>query len=395
MKKLLFSVFALAMTLQMQAKVKLQPMFSDNMVLQRNASAPIWGETRPGRMVSVVTSWNTKTYRAKADKQGRFTVSVDTPNAGGPYEITISDGSPIVLRNILIGEVWICSGQSNMEMPMQGWDIPMNAEEIAQSDRYTGIRLLHVEHAVETEPKTTIAVRNNGWVTCSPQTVKDFSATAFFFGKKINETERVPVGFWWHFADEYRQFRGLMDDEIIQVTIDGTKKMYDDLKPDMAKVMSDGFFGHPSIMENDINTIDDIKKIKSIGASSSWYDKQVDMLNEILKHFNGEIAAFYNIFAPLNYIRLYTECYKKRPELFAELFIEDPDAMLAASLEIAKDLEVLADKIKRNTAVDGIYYSVQSVQSKQVDINFHKRYVEKSDLQILNKLNIKFLIKLS
>ena len=194
MKKLLFSVFALAMTLQMQAKVKLQPMFSDNMVLQRNTSAPIWGETRPGRMVSVVTSWNAKTYRAKADKQGRFTVSVDTPNAGGPYEITISDGSPIVLRNILIGEVWICSGQSNMEMPMQGWDIPMNAEEIAQSDRYTGIRLLHVEHAVETAPKTTIAVRNNGWATWSPQTVKDFSATAFFFGKKINETERVPVG---------------------------------------------------------------------------------------------------------------------------------------------------------------------------------------------------------
>ena len=68
--------------------------------------------------------------------------------------------------------------------------------------------------------------------------------------------ERVPVGFWWHFADEYRQFRGLMDDGIIQATIDGTKKMYDDLKPDMAKVMSDGFFGHPSIMENDINTID-------------------------------------------------------------------------------------------------------------------------------------------
>ena len=103
MKKLLFSVFALAMTLQMQAKVKLQPMFSDNMVLQRNTSAPIWGETRPGRMVSVVTSWNAKTYRIKADKQGRFTVSVETPNAGGPYEITISDGSPIVLRNILIG----------------------------------------------------------------------------------------------------------------------------------------------------------------------------------------------------------------------------------------------------------------------------------------------------
>ncbi|ERF59611.1 uroporphyrinogen decarboxylase family protein [Treponema socranskii] len=205
-----------------------------------------------------------------------------------------------------------------------------------------------------------------------------------FDNKAVN---RVPVGFWWHFADEYRQFRGLMDEGIVQATIDGTKKLYDDLKPDMVKIMSDGFFGHPSIMENDINTIDDIKKIKSIGASSPWYDKQVDMINEILKHFDGEIAAFYNIFAPFNYIRLYTECYKKRPELFVQLFNEDPEAMLAASLEIAKDVSVLADKIKKNTSVDGIYYSVQSVQSEKADLNFHKRYVMESDLQGLNAIN--------
>ena len=77
--------------------------------------------------------------------------------------------------------------------------------------------------------------------------------------------------------------------------------MYDDLKPDMVKIMSDGFFGHPSIMKNDINNIDDIKKIRSIGNSSPWYDKQIDMINSILDYFDGEVAAFYNIFAPLNY----------------------------------------------------------------------------------------------
>ena len=198
---------------------------------------------------------------------------------------------------------------------------------------------------------------------------------------------RVPVGFWWHFADEYRQFRGLLDDRIIQATIDGTKKMYDDLKPDMVKIMSDGFFGHPSIMKNDINNIDDIKKIRSIGNSSPWYDKQIDMVNSILDYFDGEVAAFYNIFAPLNYIRLYTECYKKQPDLFVKLFFEDPNAMLEASLEIANDLLVLADKLKSKTKLDGIYYSVQSVQSQDADLNFHQKYVLPSDKKVLDKIN--------
>ncbi len=198
---------------------------------------------------------------------------------------------------------------------------------------------------------------------------------------------RVPVGFWWHFADEYNQFRGLFDNKIIQATIDGTKKLYDELKPDMIKIMSDGFFGHPSIMENDIKTAADIKKIKSIGNSSEWYDKQVAMVKEIVDYFNGEIASFYNIFAPLNYIRLYTECYKKEPDLFVKLFFEDPEAMYKASLEIAKDLMVLAERIKAETKIDGIYYSVQSVQSKKADINFHNKYVLESDLKVLNYIN--------
>ncbi|MFZ1235432.1 MAG: sialate O-acetylesterase, partial [Prevotella sp.] len=181
-------------TLGLQAKVSLQPIFSNNMVLQQQTQAPIWGEGKPQKKVTVLTSWDNKKYTTVTDVNGHWTVSVATPKAGGPYRITISDGSPVVLNDVLIGEVWICSGQSNMEMPMQGWDIKMNQEEIAQSGKYKNIRLLQVNEVTSPTEEQTITVRNNSWMTCTPENVKDFSATGYFFGKNINESQNVPVG---------------------------------------------------------------------------------------------------------------------------------------------------------------------------------------------------------
>ncbi|MGI6242272.1 MAG: sialate O-acetylesterase [Prevotella sp.] len=176
------------------AKIKLQPLFSSNMVLQQQFMAPLWGEAKSGKVVTVLTSWDNKTYSTKADSNGHWSLKVATPKAGGPYNITISDSSPVVLRNVLIGEVWLCTGQSNMEMPMQGWDIKMNEEEIARSGKYTGIRLLQLDEVTSPSEETGFTARNDGWMTCSPDVVKDFSATGFFFGKNINEHQQVPVG---------------------------------------------------------------------------------------------------------------------------------------------------------------------------------------------------------
>lgn len=177
-----------------RAKVKLSPLFTDNAVMQQQTSAPIWGDAKPNSKVTVVTSWDNKKYKTTADAVGHFMLKVTTPKAGGPYEITISDGKPVVLHNILIGEVWICSGQSNMEMPMQGWAIKMNQREIAESGKYVNIRLLKVKNKISQREETTFEAEGNGWVTCSPETVKNFSATGFFFGANINESQRVPVG---------------------------------------------------------------------------------------------------------------------------------------------------------------------------------------------------------
>ena len=103
-----------------QGKVKLPAMMGDHMVLQQNSSVRLWGRA-DGKKVTITTSWNNRTYRTSTDKDGNWLVKVDTP-AGGytPYSITISDGTPVTLSDILIGEVWICSGQSNMEMRMMG-----------------------------------------------------------------------------------------------------------------------------------------------------------------------------------------------------------------------------------------------------------------------------------
>ena len=177
-----------------QAKVKMFPLFTDNMVLQQNTKAPLWGEAKAGKVVKVTTSWNKRTYAAKADTKGHWRVDVDTPSAGGPYEVTVSDGSPVVLRDVMVGEVWLCTGQSNMQMPMEGWNIKMNADEIASSSSTTNVRLMHIDNAVSQLPTSSLPNQQHTWEKCSPETVKSFSATGYFFGKELAASRGVTVG---------------------------------------------------------------------------------------------------------------------------------------------------------------------------------------------------------
>ena len=174
------------------AKVKLQPLFSSNMVLQQQTQAPIWGEAMAGKTVTVVTSWDNLSYQTKADSQGRWQVKVKTPAAGGPYRITISDGKPTVLDNVMIGEVWICSGQSNMEMMMK--DIKNSKEEIAATSSHPNIRLLKVERETSRAPLDKFHAPGESWQVSSPEWAEEFSAVAFFFGREIEKYRNVPVG---------------------------------------------------------------------------------------------------------------------------------------------------------------------------------------------------------
>lgn len=176
------------------SKVKLLPIFSSNMVMQQRTDAPIWGEANPNKKISIVTSWNQKRYVSKADAKGHWQVKVSTPAAGGPYEIKISDGKPITLNNVMIGEVWLCTGQSNMEMPIEGWNLNNYKQEIVDAQDYPNIRFLKIKKRTSPRPKTEVEVDGNGWLVCSSNTVRSFSATGYFFGRNIERYQNVPVG---------------------------------------------------------------------------------------------------------------------------------------------------------------------------------------------------------
>ncbi len=178
------------------AKVRMPAIFTDNMVLQQQSEVNIWGEASPNKNVTITTSWNGATYTAKAGADGKWKAVISTPKAGGPYSISIADSkTPLVLENVLIGEVWLCSGQSNMEMQVEGWGKVYNWEqEKAGAKNYPNIRLLQASRNTSVAPLDELLVDNGGWMVCNPENVANFSAAAYFFGRSLTDSLNVPIG---------------------------------------------------------------------------------------------------------------------------------------------------------------------------------------------------------
>lgn len=196
MKKrhLVFSILACAMTHSVMALPKLSPLFSDHMVIQQQTSAPIWGTASPKKTVVITPSWNNEKITVKADTKGEWKAVLKTPQAGGPYNITISDGKSIVLKDILIGEVWLCSGQSNMEFPVKGWSQVLNADQEVAEANHKNIRLLQIHKVTAEEPSHQVVANSSTWQECSSQSVPEFSAVAYFFARELNQKTGIPVG---------------------------------------------------------------------------------------------------------------------------------------------------------------------------------------------------------
>lgn len=196
MEKLKTALLLIAMCIgyTVRAKVKLPAVFSDNMVLQQKNKAAIWGQAEPGRSVTLATTWSTEKYTANADQKGKWKIIMSTPAYGGPYTITISDGEELTLNNVLIGEVWLCSGQSNMEMPLAGWGKIKDYEKEIGEAKYPHIRLLQVEHQTSNQPQADAKVAGGGWHECSPESIADFSSTAYFFARELYRKNGIPVG---------------------------------------------------------------------------------------------------------------------------------------------------------------------------------------------------------
>jgi sialate O-acetylesterase len=195
LKKLLFTAVIGFMSTQLYAKIQLPSVFSDHMVIQQQIAAAFWGTATPGKKVVVIPSWDNKKYSAVADAAGNWKLKINTPTFGGPYQLSFDDGEgTLVLKDVLLGDVWICSGQSNMEMPLAGWGKIVNYQtEIAQAN-FPSIRLLTVEKATSNIPLKEAKIANGGWQQCSPASVGEFSSTAYFFAREVYRQTKIPIG---------------------------------------------------------------------------------------------------------------------------------------------------------------------------------------------------------
>lgn len=177
-----------------QAKVVLPNYITDNMVVQRNSVMKITGHASSGSKVNVIAGWDSRSREVKADSEGKFDISLDTPDAGGPYSIIIADkDSKVKVGNVLSGELWLCSGQSNMEFPVEGWTSVMDADHVVSTARNPDIRLLQVKKRVAFSPQDDIETNMGGWVEAAPNTM-DFSAIAYLYAKELRDSLKVPVG---------------------------------------------------------------------------------------------------------------------------------------------------------------------------------------------------------
>lgn len=237
-----FGFAGMALLVSMQAamaNVSLSSIFTDNMVLQQQSDVPLWGKADAGEKIKVSTSWNDQAYETAAGADGKWMLKVNTPAAGfTPYEISINGKNAIVLKNILIGEVWVCSGQSNMEMPLAGWGKVLNYEKEIAEANYPSIRLLRVANTSANQPQQEAKLEGAGWVECSPATIPEFSSIAYFFARDLLKNRNFPVGLidtnWggtvaeaWtsasllklmpDFADEVRKIGSTSEEEAIKI----------------------------------------------------------------------------------------------------------------------------------------------------------------------------------
>lgn len=198
MRKIYFSamVAATLSCLPAYAKVTLPSVYTDNMVVQQQSTLRIHGKATPGSQVTLQTSWSRTALETQTDVTGNWYLEVGTPKAGGPHTLTFSDGEELTLHNVMSGEVWLGSGQSNMEMPVAGWGKVLNYEEEIRNANYPNIRLFQVktETDVAKRDRFSLVYNMGGWQECSPQTVPEFSALCYFYALRLWEELKVPIG---------------------------------------------------------------------------------------------------------------------------------------------------------------------------------------------------------
>lgn len=192
--KVILALISLLMSTALFAKVQLPHVLSENMVLQQKSNVKLWGKATPNKQLVIKATWDNKELKTKVDSSGNWMLSLATPAAGGPYEINISDGEVLTLKNILLGEVWFCAGQSNMEMPLKGYSgqpVEGGIKAIAKAKKSTPIRMFTT--GIELS-ENNLADVDGKWMENTPSGAANCSAVAYFFARNLQEVLDVPVG---------------------------------------------------------------------------------------------------------------------------------------------------------------------------------------------------------
>jgi sialate O-acetylesterase len=188
MRILLTGWLGLALTATLQAQVRPAGIFGDHMVLQRNKPIPVWGTASPGERITV--SLAGQSVRTKASKAGDWSVTLPAMKEGGPYSLTLAGKDTVTLADVLLGEVWLCSGQSNMEWPVKSADSARREIAASANDM---IRHIKVPRTAALQPRREIG-QPAEWKVCGPATVADFTAVGYFFARELQQRLGVPVG---------------------------------------------------------------------------------------------------------------------------------------------------------------------------------------------------------
>ena len=211
-------------------------LFSDNMILQRNSKVNIWGKSNPNQIVTVYSSWNNKSEKTKSNSNGDWILKIQTDSSVGPYEMSISTSDDTkIIKNILLGEVWFASGQSNMEMPLDGFfgEPVFGSQDIIGKSINPLIRLITVERNYSSTPLFNFSGK---WEESNPESSRYFSAVAYSFAKYIHESLEVPVGIissaWGGTPAEAWAEKSFLDNEFEPgVIINNSEEKFEEYNP--------------------------------------------------------------------------------------------------------------------------------------------------------------------
>lgn len=369
MKSCIIYILLSLCILKLDAKIILPSILGDNMVLQQNTEVNLWGKANPNSEVRIKTSWNLKEYLFVSNKNGEWIQKIETPQAGGPYEISISDGEEFIIKNVLIGEVWLCSGQSNMEHTMRGYRGQPTRNSlyyINKAKESRNIRIATIKRNYSTKKLNNC---ETAWLNHSPESVKSSSAVAYFFANYLEDILNVPVGIicasWggsriesWIDKNSLKEFNPQIDLSVLSI-----KGEID--KPNIK----------PTLLFNAMISPISNYKIRGVlwyqgeanrNSPKSYTDLQIRMMNLWRDVFDNENMPFY-------YVQIAPYLYTKENGFTSGFFYEaqsdimnkDSNCGMVSTIDIG-DMKEIHPKYKQEVGNRLAYWALAKTYGRKV-----------------------------